>query len=756
MEDDDHHHHGKEELKHLCKYCGKRFRSGRSLGGHVRSHREWIWESSPEVNDGITGIYKKKLRPLSDYRSAMDEEEDVEEEDVEAFLASLDPNHEILPRSRVLELLSKEAIGCLTALLERKIPHNRLDLFAYADRSRPLIFEAAERGFYGAVVLFLRHGVSPSARLPTRYDRPEMIPIDSAIFASCSEQWDLKFRNKIVYHQRLYSLMLWLPEWISSNLDWWHTVKLLGQTTEQGMLEMRILQYARNGQAARLLWLLLAVPDRVLSPTFFRDTTLQQRFGTASLSLRNFLIAQLAFFTGIRFTLEPHGRSHWKGIRHDLGYSKSSLTCSLRLLEVFRRAGPQLCHLMAMLEKEKEMKTEREKERETYPLLPNYPIAQQFKTVLKEAGFPMASLQCPDRTTHQGWKPEPDYHWTPQRDDYPELEFLIRPPHLRRSEILDSDFNRAIEKLCQHPCLKEWTSQMSIFKLLFIFCLPEVVEKMQSVLPPKYVNPATVIQPVYLAELCFTYIAEGRIVEFTAALMATQVLLRLGYPLRPHTSRNSNNNVDHHHRMIVPTTVYESLLHALMRVLDEEISLTGKPKDDDSVQICKEKKLVISSAFLLTKIFEKSAQDFHWYLHSPRYKELRDLKLIVNDVASLLKGTGFALRSRDICVNELNCFSSKSGSSKTELEGSSSSSFEPLLQTAKLTKFSTRTFESSLHAQSISKLPARSYHSFPTSRYPGNRVNSVAKKVEARKQLDAMRRNNWRFLTVIRRVIMWF
>ncbi|CAL1391657.1 unnamed protein product [Linum trigynum] len=361
MEDDDDHHHGKKEveLKHLCKYCGKRFRCGRSLGGHVRSHREWIWESSPEVDDGVTGIYKKKLRPLSDYTMEVTEEDG---DNVEAFLASLDPNHETVPIRTVLKLLDERAIGCLTALVERKLPHSRLDLFAFASCNKPLISTAASMGFHEAVRLFLRHGVPP-----TYHRHPGLLPIDYALHSSCDDQWYLQGRYDINYPQRLCSLMLWLPEWISEYFDWWHTVKLLARTTEQGTLEMRILQYARNVLGAKLLWLLLVVPDRVLSPTFFRDTLLQQRFGTAALSLRDFLIAQFAFVTALSFTIEPNRRfptdiDHTidrnrpprpESIRGHLRYKMLSLTCSLRLLEVFRRAGPQLCHSMEMLEKEK-------------------------------------------------------------------------------------------------------------------------------------------------------------------------------------------------------------------------------------------------------------------------------------------------------------------------------------------------------------------------------------------------------------------
>ncbi|CAI0456994.1 unnamed protein product [Linum tenue] len=739
-----------QESKHVCKYCGKRCRSGKSLGGHLRSHMRLFLEESSQPD--AKRRLRRKLFPLSNKKLKR------EEEDVEAFVASLDRNHETCPSRIVSKLIRERAIGCLSALLERKIPHNRLDLFD--DSREPFIFDAAERGFYGAVELFLRHGVPPSARLPAAWFRlRELLPIDYALYPSCDDQWDLETEENGYYRQRLCTLMLWLPKWISKYFDWWRTVKLLAQATEQGILEMRIFRYARNGQAAKLLWLLLAVPDRVLSPTFFRGTFLQQRFGTASLSLRDFLIAQLAFVTGVGLTVEPNRRPHPDGIRGDVLYKKSSLTCSLRLLEVFRRAGPQLCRLMAMLEKEKQRRKE---QGETYPY-PDYTIAQQFRTVLKEAGFPVASLRCPVRTAHQSHKEETDYGWLPQRDDYPELEFLIRPPHVRRSEILDSDFNKAIEKLCQHPHLKEWTSQMSIFKLLFIFCLPDVVENMQSVLrfELKDINPSNIIQPAYLADLCFIYVVEGRIVEFTSALVATQVHLQLEYPLCP---KMFYDDGDYSYKSATPT-VYESLLHAMTRVIDEEISLIGKPKDNDYVQVCKEKKSLISSAFLLTKIVEKSAEDIHCYLHSSRYKELGDLKLIVKDVAALLrKRMGFVLRSRHTCVNDLKCFSNKSGIGESNLEGKLSS-FGPLSKRVKPSTVSKRTIEGSTFlASSISKLSARSYHSYQISRFEGskaslpsrNRVNFVVKKLEATKRLDTMSRKSWRFLAVITRVMTWF
>ncbi|CAL1391658.1 unnamed protein product [Linum trigynum] len=297
----------------------------------------------------------------------------------------------------------------------------------------------------------------------------------------------------------------------------------------------------------------------------------------------------------------------------------------------------------------------------------------------------MASLRCPVRVAHRNYKPEPDYRWTPQRDDYPELEFLIRPPHVCKSKILDSDFNKAIEKLCHHPYLKEWTSQMSIFKLLFIFCLPDLVEEMQSMLPlePKYINPTTVIQPTYLAELCFIYITEGRIVEFTAALMAAH-------------------------------------------------------------------------------IFDTSAQDIHWYLHSPRYKEVRDLELIVKDVASLLKGVGFVLRSQDICVTDLRCFSSKSIINETELEASSSS-FGPLSRKTKSVTISRKTIEGSTFiASPIDKLSARFYHSISSSRlerskalsFPlENKVNFVVERLEGTKKLEIASRKCSRLLRMVKRVM---
>ncbi|CAI0456384.1 unnamed protein product [Linum tenue] len=376
-----------QESKHVCKYCGKRCRSGKSLGGHLRSHMRLFLEESSQPD--AKRRLRRKLFPLSNKKLKR------EEEDVEAFVASLDRNHETCPSRIVSKLIRERAIGCLSALLERKIPHNRLDLFD--DSREPFIFDAAERGFYGAVELFLRHGVPPSARLPAAWFRlRELLPIDYALYPSCDDQWDLETEENGYYRQRLCTLMLWLPKWISKYFDWWRTVKLLAQATEQGILEMRIFPVCKkrpSGQAA----LAPACRPRPSSlPNILQGHVSPAAVWNRLLVPPRFLIAQLAFVTGVGLTVEPNRRPHPDGIRGDVLYKKSSLTCSLRLLEVFRRAGPQLCRLMEMLEKEKQRRKE---QGETYPY-PDYTIAQQFRTVLKEAGFPVASLRCPVRTAH--------------------------------------------------------------------------------------------------------------------------------------------------------------------------------------------------------------------------------------------------------------------------------------------------------------------------------------------------------------------
>ncbi|CAL1384170.1 unnamed protein product [Linum trigynum] len=168
--------------------------------------------------------------------------------------------------------------------------------------------------------------------------------------------------------------------------------------------------------------------------------------------------------------------------------------------------------------------------------------------------------------------------------------------------------------------------------------------------------------PAYFTELCFVYITEGRIVEFTTALMVGRVLLKMDYPLCPPQlimPNNINNVEEGLESSRAPSaaaagsrpTLYELLLRPLMTVLDQEISFLG-----ESTESLAEKKLMISYAFRLIKIFETSAHHIHSYLHSQRYKEVSDLEMIVGDVASLLKDSGFDVKPRHICVNDLSLF----------------------------------------------------------------------------------------------------
>ncbi|CAI0456400.1 unnamed protein product [Linum tenue] len=534
----------------------------------------------------------------------MVKKEAMEADDVEAFLASLDPKCKRCPPQVVAKLLESRAIGCVTALLERKIAHNQLlDLRRHRAKNclQPLHY-AAKFGFHEAIELFIRHGVSPSLScLSFRPHKLETGAIDYALEASWDE-WNKKAeesRSGLL----LSDLILWLPEWISDAGNWWHTVKLLGRANDTG-LEMKTYEYARNGQAAKLLWLLLAVPDRVLSPTFLHFLTLRSEIGTSLLkyhSLRDFLTAQLAFVVADIWCCSDCNDPQ---LSKSLEEKRSILTSSLLLLQVFQRAGTQLSNLIPMLlEKEKQH-------------LSNSPIAQQVQTILEGAGIPLSSLNCPIISTQDSKINYPypsgplNHSRKPSHGPRGPLAFLIQPAGVNRSEILDSEFSRAIEKLCNyHPCLKELSSQVSSFKLIFIFCLPDLVEKMHCMLQLElgYGKPTKVIHPIYLAKLCFIYITERRIAEFTAALMAVRVLLQFDHPLSPQMSYRI---MDMDHKDYTPT-FYDFLLHALRRVLDEEISLTGKSKDNATVQILKEKKSILASAFLLTRIFENSSQRIH-------------------------------------------------------------------------------------------------------------------------------------------------
>ncbi|KAI9117131.1 hypothetical protein K1719_011297 [Acacia pycnantha] len=50
---------GRQVLKHVCKFCSKSFPSGRSLGGHMRSHITNVSAQEAEDNDTLTKATKK-------------------------------------------------------------------------------------------------------------------------------------------------------------------------------------------------------------------------------------------------------------------------------------------------------------------------------------------------------------------------------------------------------------------------------------------------------------------------------------------------------------------------------------------------------------------------------------------------------------------------------------------------------------------------------------------------------------------------
>ncbi|CAL1384171.1 unnamed protein product [Linum trigynum] len=605
----------------------------------------------------------------------MDEEEEAEQQramlsrasskDAEWALGFLGPEEETCPPWIVTRLIDLRAVGHLTALIET----NRLDLnqLIPADtwsgrRLRPIHYAVRER-FPDLIELFVRHGASPSALAPS-YEYGEfctILPIESLLLRIDDIRGKLETRVTDFYPTTLSDLIFWVTyAFIRDGPDTRATLKLMGRITDHGPLEARILSYARNGWAWRLISLLLALPGRVLSPTFLRwGLPSNPRF--ACFSLRDFLAAQLAYVTAVRLAdvwrqrRPDDGRGD--GLRNYLEKVKIPiLTESLQLLEAFERAGPR--GVSALLDAA-------ETETEEYV---------DIEDALRAAGLSTPFLRNGELTWLRLEHTEPDYIWAPLREDYPELEFFTRPPpNLAISQILDSEFSKAIQVLCCHSFLKEWTIRKPIFKLLFIFCHPEMVEKMQCMASSLELlkDAGKAGDPAYFAELCFVYITEGRIVEFTAALMVGRVLLKMDYPLRPPQlimPNNINNVEEGLESSRAPSssatcsspTLYELLLRPLMTVLDQEISFLGESSESCAVQACKQKKLMISYAFRLIKIFETSAQHIRSYLHSQRYKEVSDLKMIVGDVASLLMDSGFVVKARHIRVDDLKCFSGAS------------------------------------------------------------------------------------------------
>ncbi|KAK8710041.1 hypothetical protein V6N13_145385 [Hibiscus sabdariffa] len=231
-------------------------------------------------------------------------------------------------------------------------------------------------------------------------------------------------------------------------------VRLQFRTTEE--VERKIYSYVKDGKVADLAALLTVAREEVTSPSLFKGLCDPALNG--NMSLRQLVLSEIASLMASQMTLV----STCEELHDELNNKLETMISILRMIEVFERVGD---------------KTE---------LYRRY----LFKVVLCNASVSL--LKCHEWKLYEGMqlesgttkickKHDVDPMWIPRFSNQPmtleAVPILNNKGDAKSSLPLKVD----LEKLCNHPYLKDWTPKKSTFKLVCILCLPQLKSFLESI-----------------------------------------------------------------------------------------------------------------------------------------------------------------------------------------------------------------------------------------------------------------------------------
>ncbi|CAI0556723.1 unnamed protein product, partial [Linum tenue] len=223
-------------------------------------------------------------------------------EDVEAFLASLNTRRPPSWPWVARELIRLQAARCITALLEHQI--SRIRRLKDNNDDDDDDNDAARHRFHGLLSLFWDHTRDfPAGSAP----RVTECALDVAVSLGGPDEWRSQKRklepkrsgsaDDADEERSLSDLILGLPQWISENFKWVNTVNMLSRLLPGSPIRRKVLQYGEDGDALKLLWVLLAGDERPPLVLFNRRFFRCRRYFHWKRCLREVLVGRLAFFT---------------------------------------------------------------------------------------------------------------------------------------------------------------------------------------------------------------------------------------------------------------------------------------------------------------------------------------------------------------------------------------------------------------------------------------------------------------------------
>lgn len=187
----------------------------------------------------------------------------------------------------------------------------------------------------------------------------------------------------------------------------------------------------------------------------------------------------------------------------------------------------------------------------------------------------------------------------------------------------------ALEAICCHPFLHDWSPSKSIFKLIYIFCLPEMAEPLETI-------KLLALHAEELQVICSSNVHEGRLVELVALLLVARE--RLLAPV-------IDNSVD-------GSFIGQCILKELALVLDQEVKLMGTVHNEE-LNKCRQMKDAMRSLGLMLNVFDKAGGPIDRFRYFIALGNDILPHIIVRNLICLLKHLGFALMTEDMDVSDI-------------------------------------------------------------------------------------------------------
>ncbi|OMO61274.1 hypothetical protein CCACVL1_23628 [Corchorus capsularis] len=165
---------------------------------------------------------------------------------------------------------------------------------------------------------------------------------------------------------------------------------------------------------------------------------------------------------------------------------------------------------------------------------------------------------------------------------------------------LKSALVEALENLCHLHYFQDWSPEKSIFKLVYILCIPEL----ELVTIKKLASELDLEDVVLLACL---YAKDGKLVEFAALLLGSAEKLKA-------TSYEGDSDEI--------MAIRQYCISEMQSIIDEQTKLRfGHQSQKNGIEMCKQRERIISSALLLLDVFDLAAFHLDLYYRIIAYED---------------------------------------------------------------------------------------------------------------------------------------